>query len=247
MLLALSVSAGAVIFAAFLFGALFRYIRPEIIAVDYHACSGGWYEAELLHCGQGLTELPQQPINTYTNLAYLAAGLYPGVLVGTPVAYVFAFTMAYLCLGSALYHGTSTRWSGMLDVTAIYVVFSALAVYAAAELINLPPWMTPGLMFVIPGSVAYVLSPRYHQNMRAIIGIFLGGAYALLIIQMWVRGLWGAWPFLVMSLAAFGLAYVFWTMDKKRTFPFPRWGHGFWHILTAIASGMLFYAIYLTS
>jgi predicted membrane channel-forming protein YqfA (hemolysin III family) len=36
-------------------------------------------------------------------------------------------------------------------------------------------------------------------------------------------------------------------MDVKRTFPIKRWGHGIWHILTALASGLLFEGIYLTA
>lgn len=244
MLLAISVTTGAVVFVAFLFLALFRFIDPAIVQDDYRACAGDWHEAELHHCQAGLVAVPQQPVNTYSNLAYLAAGLYPGVLLGTPAAYVFTFTMAYLCVGSALYHATSTRWGGMLDVTAIYVVFSALAVYAAAVLLGVPEWLTPALMFVISGGVAYVLSPRYHRNMRLVIGIFLGGAYVLVLLQMWMRATWTPWPYLLASFVAFALAFLFWHMDRSRTFPLPRWGHGLWHILTAAASGLVFYSIY---
>lgn len=244
MLLALSVSTGAVVFAAFLFVALFRFIDPAIVRDDYRPCAGGWYEADLHNCQGGLQTVPQQPVNTYSNLAYLAAGLYPGILLDTPATYVFAFAMTYLCIGSTLYHATSTRWGGMLDVTAIYVVFSALAVYAAAILIGAPDWLTPAIMFAASGAIAFYLSPRYHRNMRLIIGIFLGGAYVLVLLQMWIRGQWTPWPYLLASVAAFAFAFLFWNMDRARTFPLPRWGHGLWHILTAAASGLLFYSIY---
>lgn len=244
MLLALSVTTGAVVFAAFLFVALFRSLDPAIVRDDYHACAGNWYEANLHNCQDGLEAVPQQPVNTYTNLAYLAAGLFPGVLLDTPASYVFAFAMTYLCVGSTLYHGTSTRWGGMLDVTAIYVVFSALAVYAAAGLFGLPEWLTPALMFVVAGAIAYVLTPRFRRNMHLIIGIFLGSTYALVLLQMGLREQWAARPYLLTSIVAFALAFLFWRMDLTRTFPVPRWGHGLWHILTAVASGLVFYVIY---
>ncbi len=247
MLIALSVTIGAVLFAAFLLVALFRFVDPEIVRDDYRACSGGWHEAEFYGCEAGLSAVPQQPVNTYSNLAYLAAGIYPGVLLDTPAVYVFTFSMIYLFIGSTLYHATSTGWGGMLDVTAIYVVYSALAVYAAAVLFGAPDWLTPALMFVVAGGAAYVLSPRYHRSMHLKIGIFLGGAYALVLVQMGFRGHWEPWPYLLASIIAFALAFLFWTMDRRRTFPFPRWGHGFWHILTAAASGLLFYVIYLTA
>ncbi len=245
MYLALSVSLGAVVFAAFLFKALFRYVGPDMVRTDYRPCAGGWYEAQFQQCGAGLITVPQQPVNTYSNLAYLATGLFPGILWGTPASYVFAFTMVYLCIGSTLYHATSTHWSGMLDVTAIYVVFSSLVVYVVSVLLNLPQWLTPGLMFIIPGGIAFALSQRYHDNMRLIIGLFLGSLYLLLLLHMWKQKNWNPWPRTLTSFTLFGFAFLCWSMDKARTFPFPRWGHGLWHILTAIAIGCLFMAIHL--
>jgi len=247
MLLAISVSAGAVIFSTFIFIALFNYLKPDIIRDAYVPCLGDWHESELHNCQTGLHSVPQQPVNTYSNLAYLAAGLFPGVLFNTPAAYVFAFTMAYLCVGSSLYHATSTRWAGMLDVTGIYTVYSALAVYAASILIGLPDWLVPGLMFVFAGLLAYLLSPRYHHKMNLIIAIFLGGTYVMAIALMWRSGQWHYWPWLAGSFASFGLGYIFWNMDRARSFPLPRWGHGLWHILTAVASGLVFYSVYLLS
>lgn len=247
MLLAISVSAGAVIFSAFIFIALFKFIDPRIVRDAYVPCLGDWHESELHNCQAGLFSVPQQPVNTYSNLAYLAAGLYPAVLLDTPVGYVFAFTMIYLCVGSSLYHATSTRWAGMLDVTAIYTVYSALLVYAASVLLSLPAWLVPGLMFVIAGALAYLLSPRYKRRMEFRIAIFLGGAYLLVLLQMWMAGDWQHWPWLAGSFLSFGIAYIFWNMDRARTFPLPRWGHGLWHILTAIASGLVFYTIYLVA
>lgn len=247
MLLAISVTAGAVIFALFILVALFSYLKPGIIRDAYVPCLGGFHESELHNCRAGLVSVPQQPVNTYTNLAYLAAGLFPGVLLNTPPAYVFAFTMAYLTVGSSLYHATSTRWAGMLDVTAIYSVYSALAVYAASVLLSLPGWLVPGLMFVVAGGLAYLLSPRYKRKMEFRIAIFLGGTYLLVLLQMWKSGDWEHWPWLAGSFGAFGIAYIFWNMDMARTFPLPRWGHGLWHLLTAIASGLVFYSIWLVS
>lgn len=247
MAIALSVTIGAVIFAALLLVVLFRYLNPTIVRDDYVTCSGGWNEAKLNNCQAGLLAVPQQPVNTYSNLAYFATGLFPGILLDTPASYVFAFTMAYLCLGSALFHAISTRWAGMLDVTAIYTVFSALATYAAAVLLDLPEWLIPGLMFLVAAGIVYVLSPRYKRRMRLIIGIFLGGAYLLVLLQMWLSGNWSFWPYLLASFITFVLAFIFWNMDKAGTFPLPRWGHGIWHILTAAASGLVFYSIYGSS
>jgi channel protein (hemolysin III family) len=246
MLIALSVTGGAVFFAAIILVILFRTIDPQIVRDGYVECAGRWHEAFLCGCEDGLASLPQQPVNTYTNLAYLAAGVFPGVLLDTPAIYVFSFSMIYLFIGSSLYHAMSTSWGGMLDVTAIYVVYSALAVYASAVLFGSPDWMIPLTMFVVAGLAAYVLSPRYHRNMHLKIAILLGGTYVLLLLRMAFSGNWGSWPYLVASIITFALGFLFWMMDKRRTFPLPRWGHGLWHILTAAATGLVFYAIYLS-
>lgn len=246
MLLALSITIGALIFAALIFAALFRNLDPAVVAVDYKQCAGGWHEAYLNHCAAGLTKIPQQPVNTYTNLAYLAAGLFVALTVDTPPAQVFAATMIYLSIGSTLYHALSTRWAGMLDVTAIYATFSALAVYALFVLLGIPDWITTGIMFVVAGLTAFLLSKRYSRNMHLIIGIFLGAAYAFLLLHMARTGRWSVWPYLAGSFSAFALAFLIWNMDRAGTFPLKRWGHGCWHILTAAASALVFYAIFLT-
>lgn len=244
MIAALSYTSGVVVFVTLIFVTIFRYLDPAIVRDDYRKCAGNWYEAEVCSCSDGLSSIPQQPINTYTNLAYVAAGFFPVFCLGTPASYAFAVTMLYLCVGSALYHATSTRWAGMMDVVAIYVVFSALAMYAAAELLSLPEWLAPFIMFVVGGTVAYLLSPRYHKNMRLIIGLFLGGTYALVLLDMALSSDWLPGLYLLSSLISFALAYAFWSMDRARTFPFPRWGHGLWHILTALASILVFYSIH---
>lgn len=56
----------------------FRKIKLEHAQAVYLTCSGCWYEAHLSGCEEGLTSLPQQPVNTYTNLAYLISGVFIG-------------------------------------------------------------------------------------------------------------------------------------------------------------------------
>ena len=226
---------------------IFRYLDPGIVADDYHACRGGWHESYLNNCQAGLQKVPQQPVNTYSNLAYLAVGVFVELWLDTYPSFVLAVTMTYLCFGSALYHATSTRWAGMLDVTAIYTVFSAVAVYALAVLVGLGDnWATPAVMFVVAGLTAFLLAQRFRRKMNLVIGIFLGGAYAFQLLHMALTVQWFAWRSLLGSFVLFALAFLAWNMDKAQRFPLPRWGHGVWHLLTAAACGFLFYAVHLT-
>jgi channel protein (hemolysin III family) len=246
MLQTIAITAGAVIFATLILLALFGKITPAIVMPDYKPCAGGWHEAFLNQCHPVLTKIPQQPVNTYSNLAFLAAGVFIARFVQTPPAAVFGFTMIYLFIGSTLYHALSTRWAGMLDVTAIFAIFSATATYALGVLVGSPVWLTTILMFVVGGLAAYLLSQKYKTNTHLIIGIFLGATYLLLLLNMWLSGNWAAWPYLVGSFVAFAVAFFIWNRDLAQTFPLKGWGHGIWHVLASVASALVFYAIHLT-
>jgi predicted membrane channel-forming protein YqfA (hemolysin III family) len=161
---------------------------------------------------------------------------------------VFVLTMTYLCIGSSLYHATSTRWAGMLDVTAIYAVFSSTMVYALAALAGgAEATFVPALMFVVAGLAAYMLSSRFRRRMEVVIGVFLGCTYAAILIRMAIMGTWTGWLWLVISFVLFALAFWFWTLDKAKAFPLKRWGHGAWHLLSAAATALVFYAIPLVA
>lgn len=163
--------------------------------------------------------------------------------------------MTYLAIGSALYHATSTRWAGMLDVTGIYTVFTAIAVYALVTLL-LGDWpYTPMVMFIVAGLSATILSRvgrrrtppaegrRRGDRMRTVIALSLGTSYVCVLARMAITRDWSDLSFLVGSLLVFGLAYLSWGLDRKRTFPITPWGHGVWHVLTAAASALVFYAV----
>lgn len=242
-----AVTVGAVFFAFLIFKTLFKYMTPATVISNYKCCNGGWHEAKLARCSETLLRVPQQPINTYSNLAYLAAGLIIQFAVDTDAAFVFAVTMTYLCIGSTLYHATSTGWAGVLDVTAILTVFPSIAIYAAAgHLHRADHPLTPLVMFVAAGLIAYFLSKRANQYMRAVIAVSLGTSYALLLAYMFRVDDWRPLWFLLGSLALFVAGYVSWGLDKKEKFPITPWGHGVWHVATAAASALVFYGVHLS-
>lgn len=224
---------------------IFKSLSPSSIG-EYKKCKGGWWEAELNHCAVGLLMVPQQPVNTYSNLAYVAGGSLLIFLLNTLPAYIISLALLYLCVGSSLYHATSTRWGGSLDVSGIYAVFSALTVYAASTHTHFNDSIVAFAMFVVAFLAGYFLRYRFRGSMAIKVGIFLVITYAILIWNILKANLPLANGYLITSLALFVVAFLVWTMDKKRFFPLHRWGHGFWHIFTAAAITILFYGIYAT-
>jgi predicted membrane channel-forming protein YqfA (hemolysin III family) len=243
---AFGVTAGAVLFAFLIFKNFFGYLTPDKLAGDFKPCDGDWAEADELGCAT-LSHIPQQPVNTYSNLAYLAAGLVIQFMVDTGPAFVFAVTMTYLCIGSTLYHATSTGWAGVLDVSGIITVFPAITVYAVAGYFRVgdSSW-TPLAMFLVGGGLVFLLAKRIHKYMRAVIGISLGLSYAIMLSSMWRNNDWRYQEFLWWSLGLFIAGFVSWELDRHRKFRPRRWGHGVWHVATAAASALIFYGVHLT-
>lgn len=243
---AFAITVGAVLFAFLVLQNFFGYLTPAKLAGDFKPCDGDWAEADELGCAT-LTRIPQQPVNTYSNLAYLAAGLIIQFRVDTGPAFVFAVTMTYLCIGSSLYHATSTGWAGVLDVSGILTVFPAITVYAVAGHFRVgnSPW-TPLVMFVVGGGLVFVLAKRIHRYMRLVIGISLGLSYLLMLGYMWRNNAWEHQRFMWWSIGLFVAGFAAWELDRHRKFRPRRWGHGVWHVATAAASALIFYGVHLT-
>ncbi|MFQ5605009.1 MAG: ceramidase domain-containing protein [bacterium] len=245
LFISIAIAIGGTVIVGIALREIFRSLNPALLS-GYRPCKGGWWEAELNNCSLGLKKLPQQPVNTYTNVAYVTGGLFLMFTLNTLPTYVLSLTLLYLCAGSALYHATSTRWAGSLDASAMYALFSALTAYAAFRFLGLTDALAAFLMILVATLAGYFLRYKYRGNMSLKIGVFLVLTYAFLIWNMLrsQQSLLNA--YLIGSFALFAVAYLIWNLDKARSFPLRRWGHGLWHVLTAAAIAMLYYVTHQT-
>jgi hypothetical protein len=210
----------------------------------YLQCDGGWHEAYINQCNDGLTRFPQQPINTYSNLAFVAAGVFVGSYVGTPNALIFMVTMVMLAIGSALYHGLSVRWAGHMDVLAIYWVLLVLLIGAVAPFFELHQRLTAIAGFVGGGVVsAYLRLVRKKVDMMIKIGVLLAPIYALAAAHAISTGPPIRYVMLAVSLGLFVIAFVIWNLDKRRVAWLRGAGHGVWHILSAAGFALIFWVV----
>lgn len=230
MMLTLELIVLVAVFAIALWRAFPMIEKSPALMKDFKPCRGDWWEAELRGCRNWTRHLPVEPVNTYSNLAYLAAGWIVFRHVGTLPAALFAFVMAYLCVGSALYHGVKTIWGAALDHSGMYAVFAALALYAMAPL---NPWIALP-MLIGSAAAAYFLRYEFPGNISVRMGILL----ALALVGAIFRG---HWQLGVISIGLFALAMAIWIMGKRRIL-WGRWGHGLWHLLTSAAIALMFVA-----
>ena len=209
-------------------------INPQTGLVEPpNLCRGGWNEAEMNGCEQGYatTGMPVEPVNTYTNLAYLAAGWVAFRSLGGGTAFVFLICMTFLCFGSAIYHGVKTRWSARWDHGGMYAVVAGLAFYVIVVGHPSETWL------VLAGAAlsGLVLAWFLDGNLMARMALLL----ALIAAGVLTRGnaLYG-W----ISLGFFFVAIVVWILDK-RWGTLGRFGHGLWHLFTAAALAVMFAAV----
>jgi hypothetical protein len=231
---------GAALGIGFALVVTFRMIKLEHAQVSYRTCDGCWYEARLNDCEQGLTSLPQQPVNTYTNLAYLMVGVFVAAYFATPSSFAFMIAMTFLAIGSSLYHGLSSRWSGHFDVAAIYWVFGGLLLQSFGRLVGLVDTPITILMVFGSGIGAAFLRLVLPKRMIPKIAGLLVFTYGFKVWHSWASGL-TAILILIASLLLFLIAYLIWILDKKQLFLFRRVGHGLWHTFTAVSIGLLYY------
>lgn len=174
------------------------------------------------------------PFTMWTNLAFPLVGLYTLLAHLTPASAVFCAGMLYLGYGSGKFHITDVwvKKYADLDVSAMYAVYGGLLFYAIAVLIGLPAAITGIAMMGVSINAAYWLRYVHPGQLHLRIGIALVAALlAILAENMAALG-----PVLVM-LALFAVSFGLRELDARGLL---KYGHGWWHIGTAGATGMLF-------
>ena len=211
----------------------FSEIRPK--DVPYLPRAGcEWYEGRLNGCA-GLTAVPHQPFNTYSTVTFAGAGTFSAFHFAgnSSIGLVFMLSMIVMCIGSALFHGVPTRWSGHLDVTATYFVYCALAVLALAKalppsgiLAGLRPY-TAELMLLAGMLGSVVLRMLFRQSAQSVmlkLAVVLGLTYACAVYLL-LRPVPGApgggwspgWMALLGSLVVFGVAFTLHRIDFHKS------------------------------
>ncbi len=232
--------------AALVGGALSLYFRRlDPAQVNYQPCEGGWWEAELNGCQTGLHMIPQQPINTYTALTYLAGSVFVAIELRVAPVYVFALASLGLCIATAIFHAVSTLRSHLWDKTFMYAVWSTLLAYAACGFVGVSGWGAAGIMLGTAVLAAYLLAFVFPGAYVVKTGVFFVLTYFLTAVRLVPTGWQTAAKLLVASFVMFAIGLVCQVTDLERVFPIKRWGHGVWHLLTGVAIAILFYTVHL--
>jgi len=199
----------------------------------------------------------EQLSNTYSNLAYVLIGLLivwgnkgnggnegKNLMMSSSVYPItYGVTVIAIGAGSFFYHGSLTEIGRWFDWFGMYLYASFIILYNASRLRKLS-----GAWFVIAyaifnialAAVIFNTAPNIRQQ---IFGLMIA---VTLILEYFVRRthkptIQSKW--LYAALGCLVLAYTIWILDNTRVLCAPTsliQGHAAWHILTAMAAGLMF-------
>lgn len=184
-----------------------------------------------------------QPVNTFSNLGFVAAGLLVALRTAQGRAGAMRLPTAYACLvvllgpGSMAMHATGTAAGGSLDVLSMYLV----SAFALAQAVGRTDAGT-AVVFVLALAAQEVASlsgtsvPVVHDAGNAAFGLTLLVAVAV-ESRRGTRWLAASGGSLVVAFAVWNTAQT----GRFGCFPHSVYqGHGVWHLLCAVSAYCLF-------
>lgn len=212
----------------------------------------GWRPATCLpadcFCEAPGTGPLRQPINTWSNLAFVIVGwlIAAHATPDRPLRRSYALILAGACvaigLGSMLYHASLSFVGQWFDVMSMYLLGTFMVWYAAARLRPIGDRaFTIGYLFlnVVLGGLLIVWpeARRYLFGALIVVALLLEAS----IHRTQRPAIQARW--LIGALAVYVVAQIIWTLDLNHIVCDPTsvvQGHAVWHVLTAVSAGLLY-------
>ena len=188
-----------------------------------------------------------QIVNSFTSLAFVIVGVW-GLLVASRLKSarlekrligVFAAVAVFIGLSSFFYHGTLTFLGQFLDIFSMYVFGTLLILGALLRRGYVKPVIGIVLFIAVNIALGYV-QYVYPDSRRILFALILIPGIILEFVPIGKPGYDRKYLYLgIMSLI---VAYGIWSLDQNGILCWPDsvlQGHGLWHILTAVAVGMV--------
>jgi hypothetical protein len=214
----------------------------------------------------------KQPINTWSDLGFVAGGLIIFYLIGqdrlsgTPApnpmretslfSITYGLLAIYLGPGSMFYHASIKKWGGWADNMSMVLWTTFLVVYVFARGIPLPDSLAVIIFLVIvsiSGAIIWFVEGSGKYIFGGLVAVWGVLEIILLIVQATGGALMGLhrteWGYLVGAGLSFLVAVIVWTYSKDgkpwcRPYSVAQ-GHAVWHILSALSAYFIF--LYLRS
>jgi len=190
----------------------------------------------------------RQPINTWSNLAFVWVGLFIAVSAtpDRPLRRSDALLLAFACvaigLGSWFYHASLSFVGQWFDVMSMYLLGVFMVLHAAARLRPIGDQAFAVYYLAINVALGALLIV-WPDARRYVFGVLIVAALILETIshrrkQTTLQAKW-----LIAALGMYVVAQVIWTLDLNHIVCDPTsvlQGHAVWHVLTALSAGLLY-------
>lgn len=199
----------------------------------------------------------RQPINTWSNLAFVWVGLFIAVSAtpDRPLRRSDALLLAFACvgigLGSWFYHASLTFVGQWLDVMSMYllgtfmVLHAAIGILSGAQRSRRMPKDSRAftVSYIVINLALGVLLIVWPEARRYVFGGLIAAALMLeaILHRRKQTALQARW--LIGALAVYVVAQVIWTLDLNHLVCDPTsvvQGHAMWHGLTALSAGLVY-------
>lgn len=232
-----------------------------LAGVYYH-----WFGADVgvgdVFCEGPYPGLIKQPVNTWSNLGFVTAGLIMGwqltkgvfksnrnSLTGTNFFGAFFASLAVLLgPGSMALHATMSDVGGFFDMLSMYLVASFTTAYSAQRFFNWKPWQFL-LLFTASLSVClWADNKPYHIIFdyfgNTTFAFFISLTILFEILNTYVRKMQHQKKWGLIAIGSLLTALGVWNVSQTGQFFCNPWsliqGHAIWHLLDALAVYGLF-------
>ena len=237
------------------------------LALLFLAITFGWF-GEHTGTGSRFCEVSQpglikQPVNTWSNLGFVVAGLYMGSLLmrGTYGAnanaltrstfYAAFYTSLVVFVGpcSMAMHATETKLGGYFDLLSMYLIAAFITAFSIQRFCGLG-WRTFTGLFIAVMAICLSAQeipwrvPMVGHVGNLVFGIFIVITTVFEFLNTFVRKLdhqmrWG-----ILSSASITTAFIIWNLSLTGCVCCDPYsviqGHGIWHLLCAASLWFLF-------
>jgi len=221
-------------------------------------------------CEKPTGTLVQQPINTFTNLAFCLSGCIIFIMTAYALdhpqpddsksvfwlyASVYGIANVFMGLGSGMYHASLAFVPQVLDNVGMYFIICWAFAY---NMVRISPRRVQRNVFFsvyISMLIIFTFVNIYMPGVRrfAFFGMILGYIASEYFVDKKMRATLSTndyqmnFKVWIAALSSIAVGFVIWILDQNGVIcePTSRFqGHGVWHVLCAAASWLLFYYYY---
>jgi hypothetical protein len=198
--------------------------------------------ATMSFCEQNLNSWISEPANTWSNISYIAVGVFILVFLakkyGRGFSDILPVIAIYTGLTSGVYHASDSFLFQVFDLSSMYLFSSFLLSYTLKQLTGFRShafYIVFVLSFAVSLIVLLVVRKQIGDYLFGVQIAFVIGAEVGIDLSRVKKARY--WSFYT-ALAIFGVAWIVWILDYTKVWCNPQnhiiQGHALWHVLNSL-------------